>query len=515
MKVILSLLLVIFSLIGISDASYLTYEKYSGIIPPCTQGFQCETVLTSKYAQIGPVPLSVFGLLFYLVVFTLSILHFTEFEFKTVKSFKNTILQYSSPIDLLQLVTIAGFIFSIYLVFLMGVVIKAWCLYCLVSALSSTMLFFLTQLYVKNYTVKSGYVTKTIFHTVISFCYVWILKPIFFSFNPEFVHESMTKVGAWLGSNPITKAANLAFFAYVDPSLSRTKDGITFPNPIGLSAGYDYNGDLTQIMPAVGFGWQTIGTVTLERYDGNPKPWLGRFPNSKALLVNKGLKNLGAEQIIKNLRDVDFAIPVGFSIASTNKVFTSTKAQITDIIGCFKLFEKSKLQHSFYELNISCPNTFGGEPFTTPERLQLLLTALDTLKITKPVYIKMPIDQSEKETLALLKVIDSHNIQGVILGNLTKDKTNPAVTPEDAVEWKKRVGNLSGKPTFERSNRLIALTKKHYKKRFTIIGTGGVFTAEDAQKKFDLGADLVQLITGMIYQGPQMIGSINRQIANK
>ncbi len=515
MNVFMSLLLIVLSLIGIADASYLTYEKVAGVIPPCTPGFQCETVLSSPYAQIGPLPLSALGLGYYLTVFVLAVMHFLELDFKKssfFKTSKSAFIRKTSPLDLLQLITIGGLLFSFYLVFLMGVVIKAWCSYCLISAAVSTLLFITTQTYVALYSQKSGYSTKTVFHSVISFLYTTVLKPIFFLFDPELVHDTMTKLGAFFGNFSITQAINSALFAYYDPALATKRDGIVFPNPVGLSAGFDYNADLTQILPSVGFGWHTVGTVTLHSYDGNTSPMLGRFPNSKALLVNKGLKNIGAQEIIKKLTPLQFKIPVGISIGSTNAAYETDKEQITDIITCFRLFEKSKVGHSYYELNISCPNTFGGEPFTTTNRLEILLTALDKLKVTKPIYVKMPIDQSEKESLQLLAVIAKHKTAGVILGNLTKDKTNPAVATEDAKEWQKRKGNLSGKPTFERSNRLIALTKKHYKNRFTIIGTGGIFSAEDARQKIALGADLVQLITGMIYQGPQLIGSINRDL---
>ncbi|HNQ17358.1 MAG TPA: quinone-dependent dihydroorotate dehydrogenase, partial [Candidatus Woesebacteria bacterium] len=167
------------------------------------------------------------------------------------------------------------------------------------------------------------------------------------------------------------------------------------------------------------------------------------------------------------------------------------------------------------ELNISCPNTFGGEPYTTCPRLESLMDAIDKIKLSKPLYVKMPIDQSEAETKELLSVLNKHNVQGVIFGNLTKDRSNPLVTEADRLEWKKLKGNLSGKPTWERSNSLISLTKKHYKNRFTIVGTGGIFTAEDAQHKLDLGADLLQLITGMIFGGPQTVGTINLGLALK
>ncbi len=499
-------------MLGIADAGYLTYEKLAGIVPPCGTGFQCETVLTSTYASIGPVPLSAFGLGYYATVFLLAILHFIEFDFSKASFLQKTQVKKSNPIDLLQIVTLFGLLFSAYLIFLMGVVLQAWCFYCLLSAIISTLLFITTQFYVAHYQTQSGYFTKTLIHTTVALVYAVILKRIFFLLDPENVHNLMTRVGAVMGQFWLMRKLNSVVFAYYSPQLATTHNGITFPNPVGLSAGFDYNGNLTQILPAVGFGWHTIGTVTLEPYAGNPQPRLGRFPNSKALLVNKGLKNLGAHQIIKNLQPLEFSIPVGISIASTNRLFSTTKEQIMDIMSCFALFEKSQVKHRYYELNISCPNTFGGEPFTTPDRLEVLLSALDTVKIQRPIYVKMPIDQSEKETLALLAVLDKHTVAGVILGNLTKDKNNPAVAKEDLSNWKQQKGNLSGKPTFDRSNTLIALTKKHYRKRFTIIGTGGIFSPEDAQLKLKLGADLVQLITGMIYVGPQLIGSINRNL---
>jgi dihydroorotate dehydrogenase len=354
---------------------------------------------------------------------------------------------------------------------------------------------------------------NTLFSNVTGFCYQTILKPLFFKRDPEEVHDQNVKLGRILGKNSLLKLITRWMWAYQHPTLVRTIDGITFPNPIGLSAGFDYNGNLTDILPAVGFGFHTIGTVTFKPYAGNPKPRLSRFPRSRALLVNKGLKNEGAQAIISRLETVNFEIPTGISIASTNRFFASEKDQINDIYQCFQFFEKSSVKHAYYELNISCPNTFGGEPFTTPKRLENLLKKMDQLLLSRPLYMKMPIDQSHKETLLLLKIIADHNVQGVIFGNLTKDKTNPAVHTIDRKMWLTRKGNLSGKPTWQRSNELIELTRKHFKNRFTIIGTGGVFNGKDAQHKLRLGADLIQLITGMIYEGPQVIGNINKYLA--
>lgn len=343
--------------------------------------------------------------------------------------------------------------------------------------------------------------------------YTYLLKPIFFLFDPEFMHDGNVRAGKILGKIPLAKKCIDWMWAYHNPVLTKTINGITFLNPVGLSAGFDYNGNLTDILPSIGFGFHTIGTVTLKPYAGNTPPRLGRFPRSRALLVNKGLKNDGAIAIIKKLKKCRFEIPTGISIASTNQHFDSEKEQIADIIGCFDLFEVSKLSHAYYELNISCPNTFGGEPFTSPVRLERLMKKMDKLNLSRPMYIKMPIDQGEKETLSLLKILAKHNTQGVIFGNLTKDKTNPAVHSEDRKVWLTRKGNLSGKPTWQRSNTLVALTRKHFGSRFTIIGTGGVFSGQDGLQKLTAGADLIQLITGMIYEGPQVIGSINRCLA--
>lgn len=515
MKTLISkILFVVLSLIGILDSIYLTYEKFAGKIPICGAGFDCGKVLNSSYANIFGVPLSLFGLFYYLTIFILAIMFFLDFDFGKFISNKLKLKKFRiTTIELLFLLSSFGLIFSIYLVSIMAFVLKSWCPYCLVSAFTSTTIF-LTSVFTLNTQKNSPHFIKTIWFELFHFFYTKILKNMFFYFDPETMHDMHSNLGRTLGNNFCTKKLTSLAFAFEDEKLNKTIDGINFKNPVGLSAGFDYNGDLTQILPSVGFGFHTIGTVTLEPYQGNTKPRLARFPDSKSLLVNKGLKSAGAIKIIEKLEKLNFKIPTGISIASTNKHFKNEDAQIKEILETFLRFELSKVQHQYYELNISCPNTFGGEPFTTKDKLERLLKALDKLKIKKPIYIKMPIDQSEKETLELLKVIDKHNIKGVIFGNLTKNHSNPKVTLEDRKRWDNMKGNLSGKPTWELSNNLISLTKKHYKNRFTIIGVGGIFSGEDAIHKLKLGADLVQLITGMIYEGPQLIGQINNKIAD-
>jgi dihydroorotate dehydrogenase len=520
MKMFLTLLLVILPLIGLSDAGYITYEKFSGKPVVCGEGFDCGKVLNSEWASIGPVPLSLLGMLFYAVVLVLAIALFLELDplgsrtqaHKLQKITPQTTARLLTPLHLLLPLTAFGALYSLYLIFLMGVILQAWCLYCLISAATSFSLFIVVLTYIQ--VAKPSLAGLRIWLAALfNWKYTHLLKPLFFLIDPETIHDFMTTAGETLGKFSLGRWLTRMLFGYQDPALAKTLDGITFPSPIGLAAGFDYNGRLTQILPSLGFGFHTIGTVTLHPYAGNPKPRLGRFPKSQGLLVNKGLKSWGAYIVARHLEKLPLHIPTGISIASTNKLFSSTREQLLDIAESFLIFEKSAVKHVFYEMNISCPNTFGGEPFTSPERLEILLQLLDQLNLTRPVYIKMPIDQSEALSLALLRVAAAHDIAGVIFGNLTKDKNNPAIDSSERELWSHQKGNVSGKPTWDRSNALLSLAQKHFPGRFTLIGTGGVFSPLDVERKQQLGADLCQLITGMIFQGPQLIGQINAWLA--
>jgi dihydroorotate dehydrogenase len=344
-----------------------------------------------------------------------------------------------------------------------------------------------------------------------SFAYGNLLKPLLFRFDPEKVHIGMTGFGERLGKSSVSRNLIGNLFNISDSRLSQKICGIDFPTPIGLAAGFDYEARLTQITSSLGFGFHTIGTITNSAYIGNPKPMLGRLPKSRSLMVNKGFKNFGALETVKKLSGLNFQIPVGISIGRTNSPALNQKDSIKDIVRAFIIFEKSKVKHSYYELNISCPNLYGNVNFYTPLNLQELLREIDKLRIKRPVFIKMPIEKPDKVALALLEVIAAYSPVGVIFGNLQKDRNHPLLDPTEVTKFNK--GNFSGKPTFDRSNELIALAYRHYQKRFVIIGCGGIFSAEDAYRKISLGAQLVQLITGMIFQGPQLIAEINQGLS--
>ncbi|MEO8582052.1 MAG: quinone-dependent dihydroorotate dehydrogenase [Patescibacteria group bacterium] len=338
--------------------------------------------------------------------------------------------------------------------------------------------------------------------------YQQLLKPVFFSFDAETVHEFMLNNGEFFGKISPLQAVFSTTFAFRDPALEQTIKGIRFTNPVGLAAGFDYNAQLTQILGDVGFGFQTVGTITAEPFGGNPKPRLGRLPKSRSLLVNKGYKNPGIDEVVEKLQAKQFPIPVGLSVGSTNREYKNDKEQIENFLITFQKVEKNLPRITHYELNISCPNLRTGEPFNTPAKLTALLKEVEKLKFKKPVFIKMPTDITVAESNALLKAADKFTIAGAVIGNLTKDRKNPDLDPEEVAAAGQ--GNFSGKPTEKRTNNLLQGAYKEFHKRYVFIGCGGVFNAEDAYRKIKLGASLIQIITGMIYEGPQLIGQINQ-----
>ncbi len=348
--------------------------------------------------------------------------------------------------------------------------------------------------------------------------YKHILKPILFMFDPEAVHDFFTSCGQWIGRHAVTRKFLGIVYGYHGSDISKTVDGITYRTPFLLSAGFDYNGQLTRTLEHIGLGGEEVGSVTARPCAGNPAPRLTRLPKSKSLLVNKGLKNEGVDAIIKRLKQArTISIKenqppfiVGISIARTNdEQSVPIEAGIADYLYSFKRLNEENVG-DYYTVNISCPNSFGGEAFATPELLTRLLTALKSIPCTKPIYIKMPINVLWERFEALLKIIDAHGLQGVVIGNLNKDYDSLDVPSEAPAVFK---GGLSGKPCTHLSTDLIYKTREVYGKRFTIIGVGGVMSPETMQEKFDAGADLVQVITGLIFEGPGLIKNLGKAYA--
>lgn len=342
--------------------------------------------------------------------------------------------------------------------------------------------------------------------------YQKLLKPVLFKFDPEAVHNFFVDFGQLLGRCFCLRKIIWLFYGYRGKNISKKVDGLTFKTPFLLSAGFDYNGRLINILPEIAFGGVEVGSVTARPCPGNDKPRLRRLPKSQSLLVNKGLRNDGVDKIIKRIKSYkkpkDFI--VGISIARTNDAESaSNEAGLADYLYSFKRLNEENVG-DYYAINISCPNAFGGETFTNPKLLVLLLDQLKTVKCAKPVYVKMPISLPWSDFNEILKILERYEmIKGVIIGNLNKDY-NSVDFKEELPPSNKYCGGLSGKPCFETSNRLIRETRKIYGQRFTIIGCGGVMSPDNMIEKFKAGSDLVALITGMIYNGPGFIKTLSQ-----
>ncbi len=327
-----------------------------------------------------------------------------------------------------------------------------------------------------------------------------------FSLDPEFVHDTVVKFGKILGRFSLTRTLTQKAFSYKSPVLEQTIFGIKFTNPIGLSAGFDKNAELLDILPSVGFGFAEVGSITGEPCAGNNKKRLWRLPKSNSLLVNYGLKNDGAQVISDRLKHKKFLFPVGVSVAKTNSAQTvETASGVADYVKAYKLFANIG---DYTTINISCPNAYGGQPFTDPDRLEILLTEIDKVETSKPAFVKFSPDMSESQLDSLLAVLGKHKIAGIVCTNLTKKRNLESIkdgnVPDD--------GGMSGKVVEDLSNKLLRDVYRKTNGKYILIGSGGVFTAEDAYKKIRLGANLIQLITGMVYQGPQVIGQINKDL---
>lgn len=346
---------------------------------------------------------------------------------------------------------------------------------------------------------------------LIRFFYQRFAKPVFFLQDPEDVHDRMCRLGRGLGSFFATRWITRAFLRFEHPMLEQDVCGIHFANPLGLAAGFDKDAHLTEILPSVGFGFEEIGSITGEPCEGNPRPRLWRLPKSRGLVVYYGLKNDGCEAIAHRLRGKVFQMPVGVSVAKTNSCATvDLQAGMQDYVKAFRAFLEIG---DYFTINVSCPNAFGGEPFTDPDRLHRLLTELDAIETQKPIFLKMPADFTKSQIDALVAVANKHRVHGFILSNLTKTFDRPEIQSEEIQGMVH--GGVSGKPTYHASNAMIAHLYQTVGDRYVIVGCGGVFSADDAYEKIRQGASLIQLITGMIFEGPQAIGEINRGLVER
>jgi len=328
--------------------------------------------------------------------------------------------------------------------------------------------------------------------------YERFVRPLLFSLDPETAHHLTIRL---LGRASYFDVALHALRRFQPTSKQISLFGLTFPNPIGLAAGLDKNGVALPAWAALGFGFIEIGTVTAKAQLGNPKPRIFRLPEQQALINRLGFNNDGADAIAQRLRGLREsgrwpAVPVGINIGKSR--VTSLEKATDDYLYSFRMLRDFA---AYITLNISSPNTPGLRELQEPERLSELLHAIGDEAGTapKPLVVKISPDVSDAELTAILAVCEENGVSGVIATNTTLDHSSIAPQLDQA-------GGLSGAPLREKSTALV----REISARSTIpvIASGGIFDAESAREKFQAGAHLIQLYTGFVYRGPQLLREI-------
>ncbi|WNH09736.1 quinone-dependent dihydroorotate dehydrogenase [Thalassobellus suaedae] len=339
--------------------------------------------------------------------------------------------------------------------------------------------------------------------------YKLLLRPLFFLFDPEKIHHftfSLIKV-----TSKIPGFASIFRSLYVidNKKLERNLFGLTFKNPVGLAAGFDKNAVLYNELANFGFGFIEIGTVTPKAQAGNPKKRLFRLKDDQGIINRMGFNNEGVETAITQLKKNKGKLIIGGNIGKN----TDTKPEdyTKDYLECFNALHPYV---DYFVLNVSCPNVGSHAKLNDKDYLEELIGAVQkanhTFENQKPILLKIAPDLNNNQLDEIIELVSTTNLDGVIASNTSTDRSDLKATKEQL----ENIGNggLSGKPIKEKSTQVIKYLSEKSKKAFPIIGVGGIHSAQDALEKIAAGADLVQIYTGFIYEGPSLVKKINKAI---
>ena len=340
--------------------------------------------------------------------------------------------------------------------------------------------------------------------------YKLLLRPILFCFDPEKVHYFTFSLVKFISKIPFVTSIIKAIYVIEDKRLEREVFGLKFKNPVGLAAGFDKDAKLFNELSDFGFGFIEIGTLTPKPQDGNPKKRLFRLKSDSAIINRMGFNNGGVEAAILRLKK-NKGVLIGGNIGK-NKI-TLNEDATKDYEICFEALYDYV---DYFVVNVSSPNTPNLRELQEKEPLTKLLQTLQdlndqkavTLSLSngKPILLKIAPDLTNEQLLDIIDIVNETKIAGVIATNTTISRDG--LTSENKVE----TGGLSGKPLTKRSTEVIRFLSEKSNKSFPIIGVGGIHTADDAIEKLNAGASLVQLYTGFIYEGPQLIKDINKKL---
>lgn len=341
--------------------------------------------------------------------------------------------------------------------------------------------------------------------------YKILARPFLFRLNSDAAHDLAISTASSVSKKSWVLNMARSVFAYNDPSLRQKIFGLVFENPIGLAAGFDKNGSSAPLMEALGFGFVEIGSVTANPSTGNPKPRSFRLPKDESLINRLGLNNDGAQTISRRAQKLNLKIPLGINIAKTHNPDIMGDAAIEDYKTSFELVKDIA---DYVTINISCPNTEEGKTFEDPEALNSLLKRLrirDDASLP-PVLVKFSVDLGETMLKELLEICENHSVGGYVATNTSSYRENLMTSPSKLSRIGR--GGLSGQAIRSKSTAMIEKISDYTNREKPIIGVGGISSAEHAIEKLKAGADLLQIYTGLVYEGPGLVKKINKGLAD-
>lgn len=335
--------------------------------------------------------------------------------------------------------------------------------------------------------------------------YKLIIRPFLFLFDPEKIHYfsfSVIRILNQIGFGVIMKS----IYQVKNPKLERTVFGITFPNPVGLAAGFDKNAILYKELSNFGFGFIEIGTVTPKAQNGNPKKRLFRLKSDQGIINRMGFNNEGVEKAVEQLKKNQNVI-IGGNIGKNTQ--TAPEDYTKDYLTCFNALHPFV---DYFVLNVSCPNVSSHAKLNDKEYLEELITEVQKSNAKfdkqKPILLKIAPDLNNQQLDEIIELVAQTKIDGVIASNTSVSREGlTSVNKEE-------MGGLSGKPLTHKSTQVISYLHKNSGGAFPIIGVGGIHSEEDALEKINAGATLIQIYTGFIYEGPSLVKKINKSILN-
>jgi dihydroorotate dehydrogenase len=342
--------------------------------------------------------------------------------------------------------------------------------------------------------------------------YKSVVRPILFFFDPEKIHHFTFSLIKVLCKIPFVSKIFRGFYVVNDKRLERTLFGITFKNPVGLAAGFDKNAVLYNELANFGFGFIEIGTVTPKGQKGNPKKRLFRLKDDQGIINRMGFNNDGIAAAIQNLKKNKGQVVIGGNIgkntATTPENYTEDYCEV---------FQSLHPYVDYFVLNVSCPNVGSHAKLNDKEYLLELIFACKKLNLKeekqKPILLKIAPDLNNNQLNEIIDLVKETQIDGVIASNTSTNRAGLKAS----VERLEEIGNggVSGQPVKNKSTEVIKYLADNSNKSFPIIGVGGIHSEKDALEKLKVGADLVQVYTGFIYEGPSLVKRINNAILSE